>query len=378
MTWAITGGALILAAGALGLGLLSLGRLRKLSSDARAAELRPVLEEAHTAMQSGQWEQAVQAVDRALGLMGQARPASRLESWADRRMGLRPADPAVETQLRLDKASALESLRRPQQALAEYEACWAAVDLRARHAHGPQLALRHGVLLIALNRVQDAERLLRQCLALTERGEAPQLRLNALRALAGVLQSTRRSDEAIDSAQSGLGLARTLGDEFAVVVFLDVLGDLNLAAGRRQDALRCYELSLDGFRAQGYRRAQVIAQRDIALLHQAGGDWAKALAWLQVCLEEHERADDLAGQAVISYELACLLINSGRLPDAAGLLVQSMGLFRRAQDRAGIDRVGRTLMGLGITLQRHAAAGRMTFRDIERGSVKLKKEEEES
>jgi hypothetical protein len=52
-----------------------------------------------------------------------------------------------------------------------------------------------------------------------------------------------------------------------------------------------------------------------------------------------------------------------------------MSLFRQTEDHQGLDEVGRTLMGLSILMHRRMTATRLTFRDIERGSAKSKKEE---
>jgi hypothetical protein len=69
-------------------------------------------------------------------------------------------------------------------------------------------------------------------------------------------------------------------------------------------------------------------------------------------------------------------IHTGELQQAAGYLQRSLGLYRQAEDRAGADLVGRTLVGLGILLHRDATAGWLTFADIKRGSAKSNQGEE--
>jgi tetratricopeptide (TPR) repeat protein len=208
----------------------------------------------------------------------------------------------------------------------------------------------------------------------------PKLRLSALRVLLGLYQTTQRYAQAAQSVQEALQVARGLGDRMAEASLLDTAGDVAAAQNRPEDALCSYELSLDLFRRLQHGRAVVVVQEDIAKLYASRGQWDKALAWLQVCLQEKERAQDLLSQAQINYELACLMINNDELDEAASLLLRSLGLFRRAPggDKANIDQVGRTLMGLGVVIHRQATADQMTYRDIERGSIKLKKEEEES
>jgi tetratricopeptide (TPR) repeat protein len=235
-------------------------------------------------------------------------------------------------------------------------------------------------VLTQLGRWQQAEEKLRQCIQETQRVPVPKLRLSALRVLLGLYRATRRHAQAAQCVQEALQVARSLGDRPTEASLLDTAGDVAAAQNRAEDALCNYELSLDLFRRLQHGRAVVVVQEDIARLYVTRGQWDTALAWLQVCLDEKERTQDLLGQAQINYEIACLMINNGELDEAANLLLRSVGLFRRAPggDKTNIDQVGRTLMGLGVLIQRQATADQMTYRDIERGSIKLKKEEEES
>lgn len=325
-----------------------------------------------------QWTEALAALDKALSVMPRNRPD-------------------LKANLHFRKGYALEQMRRVDQALAEYAACRASAEGRSAPSAGPNgggrsergsalsettcLALfRQGYVLTRLGRWQRAEEKLRQCIQETQRVSVPKLRLSALRVLLGLYQTTQRYAQAAQSVQEALQVARGLGDRMAEASLLDTAGDVAAAQNRPEDALCSYELSLDLFRRLQHGRAVVVVQEDIAKLYASRGQWDKALAWLQVCLQEKERAQDLLSQAQINYELACLMINNDELDEAASLLLRSLGLFRRAPggDKANIDQVGRTLMGLGVVIHRQATADQMTYRDIERGSIKLKKEEEES
>jgi len=268
-------------------------------------------------------------------------------------------------------------LDRLSEALADYETCSVLVHKHALNTFVATLAFRRGNVLARLDRSAQAEQALQECIADLQRTPRPRLRLNAYRALAALYHGMHQAEQAMQSAEEALRLAREEGDGFSEGLMLDLQGDLALAAGRHDEALHYYELSLDVFRRQDSRTGLVMVQRDVAQVYQARGEWLQTLAWLRVCLTENERAQDVASQAQISYEMACVLIDNNELQDATHLLLRSLGLFRRVQDKAAVDRVGRTLMGLGVWMQRLATADQLTYRDIERGS-KLDKEEEES
>jgi tetratricopeptide (TPR) repeat protein len=198
-----------------------------------------------------------------------------------------------------------------------------------------------------------------------------------MRILLGVYQTTRRYPQALECAHEVERLARAVRDEPTQAMALDVQGDLYLALGQSSEALQHYERSLDLFRQLGNVEAQFVVKQDIAKLYRTSGQWEKAVRWLSVCLQEEERAENWRGQARIVYDLACLHIHRGELSSAGSYLQRSMGLFRQAEDRAGADLVGRTLMGLSILMHREATANWLTFGDIARGSSRLKDEEEE-
>lgn len=334
-------------------------RLAPLSSTPQREDaFMRVREVAYSLMQGQQWPQSVNELDKALALV----PRDRLD---------------LQAELHFQKAYALEQMRQLQRAHAEYQACRAAEEGHRQLRYAPLAAYRQAQVLIQLGHWKEAEETLECCITQAQRIASPKLHLNALRMLLGLYQAMRRYPEAAQSVQEALRVARKQRDENAEAFLLDSAGDIALALGRAEDALHNYELSLDVFRRLGHARAELVVQQDIAKLYLARGEWDKASAWLRVCLEEEVRSEDLASQAQISYEMACLLISNDRLEEATDLLLRSLGLFRRVQDKISVDQVGRTLMGLGISIQRRATAGRLTFRDIERGS-KLKKEGEGS
>ena len=345
----------------------------KLSVKRRQEALQDALQDTRAAVRRNDWQATLTACDRAQVLLLRSDVVVWLEHWVTGPRSLRQikADAAAaRSEMHFDRALALENLGRLDQAVAEYDRCMDAADRNARPRHAPLVSLRQGSSLARLGRWSESEDKLKWCLAKMEETPSPQLRLEALRTLAVLCWATRRPEEALHHTREALGMVRNMGDEFAEGQLLDALGDMTTTLNRSDEALRDYELSLDMFRRLGHRGAVTMLQRDIAHLYQMQGDWAKAMAWLRVCLREAESSEDLANQAVTAYEMGCLHIINGELGEAIGILTRSMGLFRRVQDKEGVSRVGSTLMGLGITMHRQATADRMTFGDIVRGSAK--------
>lgn len=307
-------------------------------------------------VQQQKWPEAVAALDRALTLVKR--------------------EPTLEADLHFYKGYALEQMQQPEQAIIAYAACRASDAGRLASKYRPLATFRQGYLLAQLERWEEAERALKESIKEARRSHLPGLHLSTLRILLGVYQATHRYAQAVECAEEALRLAHSLRDEPTEAFILDIAGDIHLALGQTEDALRNYEQSLDLFRKLGHARAGLVVKQDIGKFYQISGDWDKASDWLHTCLLEEERAQNLASQARICYDIACLHISKGELDEAAGLLQRSMALFRQVRDKAGADQVGRTLMGLAVLMHRRATADQMTFRDIERGLAKLKKEEE--
>lgn len=359
--------------------LRHLSRLR-LSMQQRRETLQNALQDTRQAVRRSSWQAALAASDGALSLLSRCDIVVWLEQCMTGGGSLRQLKmdgAAARAEMHLDKALALENLGRLDQAVVEYDRCLAAADRTAKSRYVLVATLRQGSSLARLGRWNESEEKLKWCLTKSEERLSPELRLDALRNLAMVCWATGRPEEALRHTREALGMVRDMGDEFAEGQLLDALGDMALTLNRPDEALRNYELSLDVFRKLGHRGALTTLQRDIAHLYQMQGDWTKSMAWLRVCLREAELGEDLANQAMTTYEIGCLHMIHGDFGEAFDLLTRSMGLFRRGQDKNGVSRVGSTLMGLGITMHRQATADRMTFGEIVRGSAK-KMEEGES
>jgi tetratricopeptide (TPR) repeat protein len=314
------------------------------------------------------WSEAVDAFDLALDVLESRRPRRRSE-------GEYQDTPRQEVSILFYRGYALEQTGELEEAIADYEDCQAIYG-RLHQDQQYFAAVRQAFLLAKLERRQEAEQHLRQAIAALQR--APEsvswLQIEAFKALVGLLHRANDHARAIEYAQEGARAAHRLRDAAAQAGFLRAAGDDLHALDHPEEALRSYEQSLDLYRRVGQTGSGAMVKRDIAFLYQLEGQWDKALAWLQACLVDEERDQNKQGQAQLCYDIACVHIDQGNLRDAGRLLQQSISLFRQTEDHQGIDRVGRTMMGLSILVHRRVTAHQMTFRDVERGSANTKKE----
>lgn len=286
-------------------------------------------------------------------------------------------DPSRQAELYYYKGYALEQMKQIEQAMQAYSDCQSSEVAHGGGKHSLHAALRQGYLLTQLQHWEEAVSKLHEVIEKVRGLPVPELHLYAVRILLGVYQAMGDYGQMLAYVQEGLHLARSIMDEAMSALLFDLAGDAYLALGQPEEALHHYEQSLDLYRKLGHTDAALMVQRDIGQLYQVCADWDKALEWLQACLWASERRQDKHGQAHLCYDIACLYMSKGDLEQAAEYLQQSMALFRQVADKAGVDQVGRTFMGLSILLQRRATAGQLTFRDIERGLAKEKKKEGE-
>jgi len=337
---------------------------RRAQAAARQALARQHANTGMRLMQEKNWPEAIDAFDRALDLLETDQGEAGYES-----------EPRLEASLLFYRGFALEQTGQLEEAVADYEDCQA---IYGRLHEEPQYvaAVRQGFLLTRLGRGQEAEQHLRQTLSALQRAppSLSWLQAETFSILAAYLLHERQPARALEYAEEGLRTAHHLRDAAMQASFLHATGEALRALGRPEDALHGYEQSLDLYRRMGETGKQASVRRDMMSLYQLGGQWDKALAWLQACLVDEEREQNKQAQAQICYDMACIHIDLGNLQDAGKLLQHSISLFRQAEDHEGIDRVGRTMMGFSILVHRHITADQMTFRDVERGSKSNKDE----
>ncbi len=294
-------------------------------------------------------------------------PLTRLARSLARDDGVRIESPDA---LCFYKAYALESMGRVEEALAAYGQCRPGPMESSATRYAALACFRQGLLLSQLSRWAEAERRLQRSLALARAVPLPNLQVSAGSLLVRVYRASGRPAQALDSIEAVLEIARLLGDESTQAHALDAAGDLQRALAQPERALQSYEQSLDLFRKLGKAEAALVTRLDIGALYQAEGQWDTAAAWYRACLRDAEESERIADQAAILYELACLRIHRDEPRIAAHLLLRDMALYRQMQHAQGADRAGRTLLGLGVWMQRRLTANQLTFRDIERGTAK--------
>jgi tetratricopeptide (TPR) repeat protein len=331
-------------------------------------------------LREGKWAEAIDAFDDALDELQPRQPrqavptpptsptSPRTRGAVAEREAENRGDPSQEVSLLFYRGYALEQMGELEEAIADYEDCQAIYG----HLHDKMqyvAAVRQGDVLAKLGRSQEAEQHLQKTITALQQG--PQsvswLQIEAFHILVSMSRAMHNHTRAVEYAQQGVRAAHRMRDATARAGFLRIAGYNLDTVGESEGALRCYEQSLDVYRRLGETDSGARVTQDIATLYQQQGQWDKALAWLQACLADEERDQNKRRQAQLCYDIACVYIDQGDLRDAGRFLQQSISLFRQIEDHQGIDRVGRTMMGLSILVHRRITAHQMTFRDVERG-----------
>lgn len=283
-------------------------------------------------------------------------------------------DPGLEVAVLCHRGFTLERLQRLEEALRAYADCQKVYG-RMHDELQYLAAVRQGLVLANMGRWQEADAHLWKTIQALQRGgpTVVRLQLEAFKILVAVCQRAGHHSRVLEYGLEAARAAQRLGDAAAHARFLRALGDALAMLNRPDDALRSYEQSLDLFRRAGHEHGVSAVQRDVGRLYLQMGAWESARIWLHACLAEEERGGDRRGEGQLCYDMACLCMDQGDLQQAGVFLQRSMSLFRQTEDHEGIAEVGRTMMGLSVLMHRHITADQMTFRDIERGSSKVKK-----
>jgi len=319
--------------------------------------------------------QVAQERDAGMRLLKENKWAEAIDAF-DRALDALQDDPRQEVALLFYRGFSLEQMGELEEAIGDYEDCQAIYG-RLHQDLQYAAAVRQGVLLAKLKRNEEAEKHLRRTIVALQR--APEsiswLQVEALEVLGGLYYRVPDPARMVECAQQGARAAHGLRNAVAEAGFWQRAGDGLRSLGRVDEALHSYEQSLDLYRRIGEGRQEAIVKHSIGSIYQSAGNWDKSLVWLQACLLDEEREENKGAQALLCYDIGCMHIDQGNLGDAGSLLQRSMSLFRQIEDHRGMDEVGRTLMGLSILVHRRITASQPTFRDIERGSARSKKEE---
>jgi tetratricopeptide (TPR) repeat protein len=222
-----------------------------------------------------------------------------------------------------------------------------------------------GALLLNAGRHQEAEKAFRRALALKRElarkaSTRPELRhflANGLQNLAITLKDLGRNREATEAANEAQGLAEALVAAFPgnpnyqanLGAILNTLGQLKWNAGERAEAVRLYRRAIEHGRAgmqgayQRPRYRQFLGNHHFALgecLFALGDRAGAEKAWREAVAVRRSLADEYPGiveflyaSSRVSWHLGKLLVDAGRFPDAADLLLQAISREESRTDR---------------------------------------------
>lgn len=139
--------------------------------------------------------------------------------------------------------------------------------------------------------------------------------------------------EAFNAAAAAYGEA---GRPIGAGIALNYLSLLEWQLGEEEEALRKAERALEIFRREGYRKGQLDALNNLAILRRRRGE-------PQLALNAYQQAEGLADaigvpadQAKLWGTYAVLLMEQGRLPDAAERLSRALEVWTAQDDRASM------------------------------------------
>ena len=139
-------------------------------------------------------------------------------------------------------------------------------------------------------------------------------------------------DPARGHIQASLELFRELDDRLQIAWSVDMLGRIEFSQGRLTQAENLFQEGLDHFRAINSQSAAAVALSHLgqAVFYQGGFDRSRALFAESLALSAETGDTRSPVVALTKNYLAEISINAARLPDAEGLIAQSLALSRDA------------------------------------------------
>lgn len=262
--------------------------------------------------------------------------------WADRHapntllQGIAHLQASANLRLHTRSREALEHARTAMGIFLELEVGAAYDDALAELAH----------ILEDTGQLEDAERLYRQSLEVSERYEGDEQRVMRWQQLAHVVSSLGRTDEALALLDQAHQTALAVGDETARASTLEGRGQLLSSHGRHTEALEMYRSAERVRRRLGQAR-----QLSYNLGHQSGclgllGRYDEAHRLLD---EARTIAEEIADQPLLGHlalNLASLLGHVGDFRGAVATLRESVALLEG--DSNTLAHVDATLSLVGL------------------------------
>jgi tetratricopeptide (TPR) repeat protein len=132
-----------------------------------------------------------------------------------------------------------------------------------------------------------------------------------------------------------LEAARKAGDPYGENVTLNNLGFVYDNQSRWDEAITCYQESLDISRELGDRHTESRALNNLGLVYYNQGQWDKAITNYQESLDISRELGDQHTEAQAISNLASIYNNQGRWNEAITCYEKSLPLFHQLEDRHG-------------------------------------------
>lgn len=189
----------------------------------------------------------------------------------------------------------------------------------------------HGTILADLGTVYarqgrnvDAERCLREGLALLRDSPDTNARASAMSNLAALLRETGRgSGELLLGA---LALHRAAGQRRSEGIVLGAMGIERLDAGDAVEARRCFDEAIDLLGRAGARHAAAVFTANRAFVDRFEGDLPRARAAYEDALGVLRDIGDVTYQALVLGNLGEIAVEQGRVEEGRAILGQAVAL----------------------------------------------------
>jgi tetratricopeptide (TPR) repeat protein len=147
-------------------------------------------------------------------------------------------------------------------------------------------------------------------------------------------------------------------DRHGAAQSLNNLGLVYKTQDKWDEAIDCYEQSLQIKRQLGDIYGEAQSLNNLGLVYNTQGKWNEAIAGYEQSLQTKRQLGDCHGVAQSLGNLGSVYINQGRWDEAIACYEKSLETYRQLGDRHG---VGQTLMNFGLLHDRRKQIERATI-----------------
>jgi class 3 adenylate cyclase/Tfp pilus assembly protein PilF len=173
----------------------------------------------------------------------------------------------------------------------------------------------------------------RQALEQDAAEHAPEVAVTGYRMWALSLFRQGGFPEAIQMAEIGRELSRTIGDQRGESLLLNLLGLIALERHDPQDAKDCFQQTLELMRAVKDRRGEAQPLNNLGIVAGSQGDFAAAWDFYQQALEIAREIGDRGGEGLVLGNLGWLAKTQGDYASARDYLEQNIRIARETGHR---------------------------------------------